>query len=115
MNRVAITILQWVVGLQCLYGAAMLAFSPTDIHFFQHHIGLPSWVRLSVAFVEMAAALVFLFPRTVIAGGAALLVTFLVAALIHILHGQPNVSFLILLSAAVWTVMTYRQEQEKAA
>jgi len=115
MNRVAVTILQWVVGLQCLYGSAMLAFGPAEINSFQHHIGLPAWVRLSVAFVEIAAALIFLFPRTAIAGGAMLLFTFFVVAVIHILHGQPNVSFLVLLGAAVWTVMTYRQEKMRTA
>jgi len=38
-----------------------------------------------------------------------------VVAVIHILHGQPNVSFLVLLGAAVWTVMTYRQEKMRTA
>ena len=111
MNRIAVTVLQWVVGLQCLYGAAMLAFGASEIHSFQRHIGLPDWVRLSIAGVEIAAALIFLFPRTVLAGGTALLLTFAVAAAIHILHGQPNVSFLVLLAAAVWVVVTSRQQR----
>src|SRR5581483_6459707 len=115
MNRLAMTVLQWVVGLQCLYGAAMLAFGQAEIHSFHSHIGLPDWVRLSVAGVEIVAALIFLFPRTVVAGGTALLFTFAIAALIHILHGQPNVGFLVVLAAAVWAVMSYRQEGPTAS
>ncbi len=61
---------------------------------------------MAIAAVELIGAILFLIPPTVKAGGCILIVTFVVAALVHILHGQPDVGFLAIYAMAVLTVIT---------
>ena len=98
--------LQWVLGLviflrrfrfqyrtvrpRTCNQAAIFAFSPASAHAFAK-TGLPSFVRLALAWAEMAAAIVFLIPRTTIAGGWLLLVVLAGAVVLHLLHGWLDV------------------------
>ncbi len=67
---------------------------------------LPHVLVLAVAAVELLGAILFLIPPTVLAGGRLLLGVFLVAAVVHILHGQPDVGYLIIYGMAVLTIIT---------
>ena len=67
--------------------------------------GLPHLIRPILGGAEIIAALLFLVPPTRTIGGYALLVIFALAALIHILHGQPDVGALVIYAAAVYTVL----------
>ena len=57
---------------------------------------------------EIIAAILFLIPPTRTIGGRALLAIFVAAALIHILHGQPDVGNLLIYGAAVYAVLAAR-------
>jgi hypothetical protein len=61
---------------------------------------------LLIAGVELLGAVLFLIPPLVQVGGKILIGTFLVAAIVHILHGQPDVGYLIVYGMAVLTIMT---------
>jgi hypothetical protein len=64
--------------------------------------------------VEAIAAVVFLFAIPI--GGPALLFTFAVAALFHILHGQPGeIGVLLIYAAAVFAVMSGRRVERELA
>jgi hypothetical protein len=103
--RYGLVALQWVLGLVIFIQAAMLAFSPASAQAFARN-GLPNFIRLALAWAEMAAAVVFLFPRATIAGGWFLLLVLASAVVLHLLHGWLDVGGLLIYAAATWGVMS---------
>jgi uncharacterized membrane protein YhdT len=104
-NKLARTGLQYSLGLVLIYQCSGLAFTRAAAHaFLQTH--LPQWFRVAIALVELLGAILFLIPPTVVAGGRLLLATFGMAAVVHLLHGQPDIGYLIIYSMAVLTVIT---------
>ncbi len=106
-NKLARTGLQWSLGLVLIYECSRLVFSAGARHSFETN-HLPQWLRLAIGSVELLGAILFLIPPAVVAGGRVLLATFGVAAIIHILHGQPDVGYLVIYAMAVLTVITAR-------
>jgi hypothetical protein len=102
--RNAISILYWSVGLVVLIESCLFVFSASRAHEFARS-GMPHLIRPILGGAEIIAALLFLIPPARMIGGYALLVIFIVAALIHILHGQPDVGGLVIYAAAVYTVL----------
>jgi len=70
---------------------------------------LPHVLVQAIAAVELLGAILFIIPPTVLAGGRILLATFVIAAVVHILHGQPDIGFLIIYGMAVLTIITERK------
>ena len=106
-NKLARTGLQWSLGLVLIYQCSRLAFTAGAAHAFEK-THLPQWFRLAIALVELLGAILFLIPPTVLLGGRVLLATFGVAAVVHLLHGQPDIGFLIIYAMAVLTIITER-------
>ena len=102
--KIAICILYWSVGLVVLIESCLFVFSASRAHAFAKS-GMPSLIRPVLGGAEVIAALLFLVPPARPIGGYALLFIFALAALLHILHGQTDISTLILYSAAVYTVL----------
>lgn len=100
----AIAILYWCVGGVVLIESCLFVFSTSRAHDFAES-GLPHLIRPVLGGFEVVAAVLFLIPPTVKIGGYALLVIFLVAALIHVIHGQMDVSGLVMYAAAVYVVL----------
>lgn len=100
--KISLRLLQIVLGVVLFLYSAELVIE--QLHTAHHG---PAFVLLILGSVEAVAALVFLFAASM--GGPVLLVTFAVAALIHILHGQAgHVGVLLIYSAAVTAVMSGR-------
>jgi len=106
-HKLATTGLQWSLGLVLIYECSRLMFSVGAKPSFQT-THLPQWFRLAIGLAELLGAILFLLPPTVLAGGRLLLATFGVAAIIHMLHGQSDVGYLLIYAMAVLTVMTGR-------
>ena len=102
--RSALVALHWSVGLVVLIESALFVFSASRVHDFAKS-GLPQLIRPVLGGAELIAAILFLVPPSRMIGGYALLVIFAVAALIHILHGQPDVGGLVVYAAAVYAVI----------
>lgn len=106
-NKPARTGLQWSLGLVLIYECSRLIFSSGAAHAVgQAH--LPHTLIVAIAAVELLGAILFLLPPTVLVGGYVLLATFGVAAVVHLLHGQPDIGFLIIYATAVLTIITER-------
>jgi hypothetical protein len=103
----SINVLHVVVGVVVLIESLIFALSPASAAAFAH-TGLPHLLRPVLGWVEAVAAILFLIPRTVIVGGWSLLVVFVVAVFVHVLHGEYNVGSLVVLAAAVFAVMAHR-------
>ena len=102
--RKAVWILYWSTGFVVLIESCLFVFSASRGHEFARS-GMPHLIRPILGGAEIVAALLFLIPPVRTIGGYALLVIFAVAALIHILHGQPDVGGLVVYAAAVYTVL----------
>jgi hypothetical protein len=106
----ALTALQWVTGITVLVESSLL-LSPVNAARTALHSGVPYWLLQTLAAAEITAAVLFLVPATVVAGGRALLAVFAVAALIHFAHGQYNLGVLAVYAAAVLAVIADRQSR----
>jgi hypothetical protein len=99
--------LQWTVGLVLIVESLRLAFEPSAARHFAR-AGIPVWMRPGLAWAEIAAAILFLLPFTTVVGGYALLVIFVIAALLHVLHGEFDVGVLVVYSMAVLVSLAHR-------
>lgn len=101
--KISLRFLQLVLGVVLFLYSAELVIE--QLHTAHH--SLVFFALLILGSVEAVAALVFLFSASM--GGPVLLVTFAVAGLIHILHGQAShVGVLLIYAAAVTAVMSGR-------
>lgn len=103
-SKMSLRVLQIVLGVVlCLYSAQLVNE--------QMHAGHRShafWALVVLGSVEAVAALVFLFAIPI--GGSVLLVTFAVAAIFHLLHGEPaELGVLLIYAAAVLAVISARR------
>jgi hypothetical protein len=61
-------------------------------------------VRLILGWGEIIGAILLLIPRTAVRGAWVLGVVFVLAIVIHLLHGMYNVGNLLIYTAAAWVV-----------
>jgi hypothetical protein len=93
-----LTVLRLVLGL--VVGGYSIVLIETELRGATHH----ALVLLGLA--ELAAAILFLIPRTVRLGGISLMVVFGVAALFHLLHGEYNIGYSAVYGAAAFAVVS---------
>ncbi|HEX8812244.1 MAG TPA: hypothetical protein VF742_09660 [Terracidiphilus sp.] len=107
LKRLAIPVLQWVVGLVILLESyRTFRRGISNLHLAHAH-GIHPVILVGLAGPEMIAAVLFLFPKTLIIGSYSLLIILAVATLVHLLHGQLNFEILMVYAAAVLVVMTH--------
>ena len=100
----ALLILQWALGLVILEESLRFAFTAEAAHAFAK-TGLPNFIRLGLAWAEIAASILFLIPRATVVGGRLLIAVLGAAVVIHILHGWFDVGVLVVYAAAAWAVV----------
>ncbi len=105
---------RWVLGLVVLWESAHFAIAPAAAHQFAK-TGLPQWIRPALGGSEAMAALLFLVPAASVVGGYALLFIFVVAAVIHLLHGQFDIGLLAVYGMGVIVCITHGKNEEKEA
>lgn len=112
--KCALTGLQWTLGIVILIEAALFLFGPESRHGFGA-THLPNAVRLILGWGEIGGALLLLIPRTMSRGGWLLLIIFLFAIALHLLHGIANVGSLAIYSAAAWVVASGKSVKQRNA
>ena len=105
VNKFALLGLQASVGLIIFAEAAFLAFAPAAIQAFAR-TGLPNSLRIILAWTEMVLALLLLVPRAMVVAGWGLILVFVFAAGVHILHGKMDVGALVIDAAAVLVIVS---------
>jgi len=92
--------------------AAVLGFLAGSLLVHEIHGGGRARGAIAVGVVEVAGALLFVLPATVMIGGALLLLTLVVAAAVHGAMGEaPPVAFFVY-AAAIWTVLREHRSAE---
>jgi hypothetical protein len=107
-KRVSVPFLKWSTGLVVLW-QSWLTFHSSIVHLnAPGHSSALAHVRLGLSGVEIVAAVLFLVPRTTKMGGYALLVIFLLAIVLHTLHGDfGGLGILVVYGAAVLVCLAY--------
>jgi hypothetical protein len=113
-KQTSITVLHWTTGLIVLLESWLtLRMSWAGVQAGGAHAPLLR-VALALSSLEIVAAVLFLVPRTLAAGGYGLLAIFALAVAIHVLHGDLRMEQVVLYAAAVWVVLNYRGGVEES-
>jgi hypothetical protein len=105
------TALRIVLGLVVLERSCSFLFATSAAEHFAR-TGWPNGLRLGLGWCEVVAAVLFLLPRTAVAGAWSLIGVFIFAVGLHILHGQYDVEGLLVWTVAVLAVLAHRRPAE---
>ena len=107
-TQTALTVLQWTLGVVILVEAVLFVMPGAAHDFARTH--LPNAIRLVLGWGEIVGCLLLLIPATTVRGAWVLIVVFVLAIVIHLLHGMYGVSNLDIYTAAAWAVATGKSE-----
>jgi uncharacterized membrane protein YphA (DoxX/SURF4 family) len=94
--------LRLALGIVILIEAVMFVLPGAAHEFSRTH--MPAFVRLVLGFGEIAGSLLLLIPRTAVRGAWLLLAVFVMAILLHLLHGMYGVGNLVVYAAAAFAI-----------
>lgn len=100
--KIAFAGLQWTLGLVILIEAILFVMPGARHDFARTH--MPDIVRQLLGLGEIIGCILMLVPRTAVRGAWMLLAIFILAIVIHLLHGAFNVGNLVIFTAAAWAV-----------
>jgi hypothetical protein len=110
--KAALAGLQWTLGLVILIEAVVFVMPGAGHDFSQTHT--PDVLRLVLGWGEIIGSILLLVPRTAARGAWILAGTFVLAIIVHLLHGMPNVGKLVIYTATAWAV-AIRKGNESAS
>ena len=100
--KAALTALRWTLGVVILIEAALFLMPGARHDFSRTH--MPDVLRLLLGWGEIIGSLLLLMPRTAARGAWILIGAFVLAIIVHLLHGMPDVGTLAIYTAAAWAV-----------
>ncbi len=103
-SKTALTVLQWTLGIVIFIEAVRFVLPSAAHEFAKTH--MPGFIRFLLGWGEIAGCILLLIPRTAIRGARLLLAVFVMAILIHLLHGMYGVGSLVIYSAAAFAIAT---------
>jgi hypothetical protein len=101
-NKLGLSVLQWSLGIVILIEAVMFVLPGAAHDFARTH--MPGFVRLVLGFGEIIGCILLLIPQTAIRGAWFLLAVFVMAILLHLLHGAYNVGNVVIYAAAAFAI-----------
>jgi uncharacterized membrane protein YphA (DoxX/SURF4 family) len=103
-TKLALTVLQWVLGLVILAEAVQFVMPGAAHDFARTH--LPGFIRMILGWGEIVGCILLLIPPTAIRGAWILVGIFTLAIVLHLLHGMYGVGNLVIYTAAAWAITT---------
>jgi hypothetical protein len=100
--KCALTVLQWTLGVVILIEAVLFLLPSARHSFARTH--MPNIVRVVLGCGEIAGSILLLIPRMAVRGAWLLAGVFVLAIVIHLLHGMFNVGNLAIYTAAAWAI-----------
>jgi len=101
-SKIALTGLQWTLGLVILSESVLFLMPSAGHDFARTH--MPNFIRLILGCGEILGSVLLLIPRTTIRGAWILVAVFAVAIAVHLVHGMYNVGNLVIYTAAAWAL-----------
>jgi len=100
--KCALAGLQWTLGLVILIEAVLFLLPSARHDFARTH--MPDILRQVLGWGEILGAVLLLIPRTAVRGAWILVGIFVLAIVVHLLHGMYNVGNLAIYAAAAWVI-----------
>jgi len=104
--KCGLTVLRWSLGIVILIQAVMFVLPSAAHDFAGTH--MPGFVRLVLGFGEIGGCVLMLIPKTSVRGAWLLVAVFVMAILLHLLHGLYGVGNLVIYAAAAFAVAVGR-------
>ncbi|MGC1448512.1 MAG: hypothetical protein WA830_00610 [Candidatus Sulfotelmatobacter sp.] len=101
-TKTALTVLQWALGVVVLIEAVLFVMPSAAHDFARTH--MPGFVRLVLGFGEILGCVLLLIPQTAVRGAWLLLAVFVMAILMHLLHGMYGIGNLVIYAAAAFAI-----------
>jgi type II secretory pathway component PulF len=102
--KLGLNLLRWSLGIVVLVEAVIFVLPSAAQAFANTH--MPGFVRLVLGFGEMLGCVLLLIPRTIVRGAWLLLAVFVMAILLHLLHGLYGIGNLVIYAAAAFAIAT---------
>jgi uncharacterized membrane protein YphA (DoxX/SURF4 family) len=100
--RIGLTVLRWALGVVISIEAVLFVMPSAAHDFARTH--MPGFIRMVLGFGEIGGCILLLIPQTAIRGAWLLLAVFVMAIMIHLLHGAYNVGNLVIYGAAAFAI-----------
>jgi uncharacterized membrane protein YphA (DoxX/SURF4 family) len=104
--KTALTGLRWTLGVVILIEAVLFVMPDARHDFARTH--MPDMLRQVLGWGEIVGSVLLLIPRTVVRGAWVLVGIFVLAIVVHLVHGTYNVGSLVIYAAAAWAVAISR-------
>jgi type II secretory pathway component PulF len=101
-SKIGLTVLQWALGLVILVEAVLFVMPSAAHDFARTH--MPAFVRMVLGFGEILGSILLLIPQTAVRGAWLLLAVFIMAILLHLLHGMYGIGNLVIYAAAAFAI-----------
>lgn len=101
-SKLALTVLQWVLGIVILAEAVQFILPGAAHAFAGTH--MPAFIRLILGWGEIVGCILLLIPLTAIRGAWTLVAVFTLAIVLHLLHGMYGVGNLVIYTAAAFAI-----------
>ena len=101
-SKIGLTVLQWALGLVILIEAVLFVMPSAAHDFARTH--MPGFVRMVLGLGEILGSILLLIPQTAIRGAWLLLAVFIMAILLHLLHGMYGIGNLVIYAAAAFAL-----------
>jgi hypothetical protein len=101
-SKIGLCVLQWALGIVILIEAVMFVLPSAAHEFSRTH--MPGMVRMILGWGEIAGAVLLLIPKTTVRGAWLLLAVFVMAVLLHLLHGLYGIGNLVIYAAAAFAI-----------
>jgi len=101
-SKLGLHVLRWSLGIVILIEAVMFVL-PSAARDFARTL-MPGFVRLVVGFGEILGCVLLFIPGTVVRGAWLLLAVFVMAILLHLLHGLYGIGNLVIYAAAAFAI-----------
>jgi uncharacterized membrane protein YphA (DoxX/SURF4 family) len=100
--KIGLNVLRWSLALIILIKAVMFVLPSAAHDFARTH--MPGFVRLVLGFGEIVGCILLLIPGTVVRGAWLLFAVFVMAILLHLLHGLSGIDNLVIYAAAAFAI-----------
>ncbi len=101
-SKIGLCVLQWALGIVILIEAVLFVMPSAAHGFAATH--MPGFIRLILGWGEILGCILLLIPRTTVRGAWLLVAVFIMAIMVHLLHGGYNVGNVVIYAAAAFAI-----------
>jgi hypothetical protein len=101
-GKLGLNVLRWSLAIVILVKSVMFVLPSAAHDFARTH--MPAFVRLLLGFAEILGCILLLIPGTLVRGAWLLVAVFMIAILLHLLHGLSGIDNLIIYAAAAFAI-----------